>query len=182
MKQNWTQSCDGRLNKYWDEIINRAEELGYVTHLSQYRPYLRKATSQSFGVCCTHYHGGGRSTSEICFSNLILEAKTETLIETVAHEIAHAITPRDKHGWEWRRTANELLEPYNLKVSQYLTDNEIVNKMNKISESRKENPYRWNLVCDICGTVVMRYKSKPARIRYLHAKDHGTCHLEKIEQ
>lgn len=79
MKQGWTQSCDARLNTYWCEIINRAEELGYVTHLPQYRPYLRKATSQSFGVCCTRYHGVDEAQAKFASLNLSSKRKPKLL-------------------------------------------------------------------------------------------------------
>lgn len=186
MKRTWKVCKDERFVRYWDAILERAKRLGYNFNIPQPFPYIRKQSTQAFATCYTHhdysYLRGRYDISEIVFSEFILQVKDETMIETIAHEVAHAICPTSKHNWEWRKTANELLVPWNIRTSQYVQDKEVLAQMKAIAKARKETPYQWKLVCDICGTTVMRYKRKPDRIRYLHAIDHGTCHLEKIEQ
>ncbi|MGW8177548.1 MAG: SprT-like domain-containing protein [bacterium] len=93
-----------------------------------------------FGVCIY-------SQKKIKLS-LVL-AKTETpdaMMQTLLHEIAHALTPGAGHGREWKRVASEI-GVRNPKATRSYTG---------------ERPeHLWELVCD--GRVIKRYHRKPSR-------------------
>lgn len=46
---------------------------------------------------------------QISYSQYYLHVPHEEIVDTILHEIAHALTPNDKaHGWKWREKCREI--------------------------------------------------------------------------
>lgn len=77
-------------------------------------------------------------TKTISLSRSFVEKNTdEQVLDTILHEIAHALTPGAGHGWQWRVKCMEL----GCRPVPYATANEVV------------VDWKWETVCTTCGNV-----------------------------
>jgi predicted SprT family Zn-dependent metalloprotease len=68
----------------------------------------------------------------------------EFVLDTILHEIAHALTPGAKHGPAWKAKAKEL----GARPTQYDYESEGLD-------------YRWEIICDHCKSSLGKYHRKP---------------------
>lgn len=93
---------------------------------------------QRFGCCHT-------SDKKITLSKYLTELNSETeILDTILHEIAHALTPNDiSHGWYWQMKAIEI----GCKPNRCYDDNAI-----------KTPEPNFITICDNCGKETKRFR------------------------
>jgi predicted SprT family Zn-dependent metalloprotease len=92
-------------------------------------------------------------------SHLIENGTIEEIANTIIHEIAHARTPGENHGWKWRAVAREM----GLKNPGPYT---------KISY---ELPHKYELRCGVHGTIEKRHRrSKPEKLARIYCRKCGS--------
>lgn len=118
----------------------------------------------------------------IIFSNLILQTSKKTQINTIVHEIAHCVANKHlkydcKHDCNWETIGNKIGQGFDEIVHNHVHENDALQLM--AERRRTTRPYKYKLVCEKCGTICGKYKSKP-RTLWVHSKDHGRLILQKI--
>lgn len=118
----------------------------------------------------------------VIFSNLILQTSKSTQINTIVHEIAHCVANKHMkydcgHDCNWETIGNKIGQGFNETVHNHVYEDDALQLM---AERRMTtHPYRYQLVCEKCGTICGKYKSKP-RTLWVHSKDYGNLILQKI--
>jgi predicted SprT family Zn-dependent metalloprotease len=89
----------------------------------------------------------------ITLSRPITELNSEEQVrDTILHEIAHALTPGEGHGWAWKAKAREIgARPVRCGGSE-----------------TKAPERRYHLHCPTCNRVAARYHRRPRVAGYVH--------------
>ncbi len=86
----------------------------------------------SLGLC-------DHNNRQICYSRMYLDLDVEQITDTILHEIAHALTPGDKHGYLWKKKCVE-----------------IGCKPERVANVERCGKYRYKAICRVCDTVYQR--------------------------
>lgn len=101
-----------------------------------------------FGVCKQSLNSRTLKTvkGEISLSRFLVEANTEAEVkDTILHEIAHALTPRQGHNEVWKRKCIEI----GARPEQYYTEQNV---------ETVKHLARYRAVCSDCGHVHVKHR------------------------
>lgn len=87
----------------------------------------------------------------------VIASPVEVVLDTIIHEIAHALTPGNKHGAIWRSTFKELGGTGERTASK---------KLAKVGISRDHVALPTHHMVDQHGTVIQKYYRKPKQSTY----------------
>jgi len=112
----------------------------------------------SFGFCNAASYIGfcNYRAKQIRFSKKYLHVSDDEVLDTLLHEIAHALTPGAKHGVEWRNVARSI---------------GVVN-IASVAKNVKRVEGKWDICCSECGSVVIRGRHRRSN---MDGKRHVGC-------
>lgn len=79
------------------------------------------------------------TSRKIYYSRVYLDLDAEQIADTILHEIAHALTPGNGHGYLWKKKCTE-----------------IGCKPERLANVKRRVKYRYKAICRGCGTVYQR--------------------------
>lgn len=154
----------------YHKIIEKAHELGYLAGAQTPPLYVFKKSKKSLGKCSyrSYYcydsywgHNVRKFTSDgVAISEGFLTLSVEKATATIVHEVAHFCSAYKygakglHHCGYFHYIGNHLGRCFNVVIGTYCTEEK--NVVNAVLE--KENPYKYELYCPVCGAVIDRYK------------------------
>lgn len=113
--RTWQRCTDETILDCYDEICDRAKELGYLQNAPQlylFRSYKR------WGECRV-----GQLTTVIGVNEVYLK-EPKASKNTLIHELAHAITRNEGHTTNWKTIGNEIGALYGEKMKRQMSEAE----------------------------------------------------------
>lgn len=120
--RTWHQCGNEEILKIYKEVINEAERLGYNTKSPAL--FMYKSTCR-WGTCRTV-----RGTSYIGLNEVFLN-DPEKSRDTLIHELAHSLVPKDGHGSKWHSIGDNIGKKWSIEMSRCSSDEEIGLEMPK---------------------------------------------------
>ena len=97
------------------------------------------------------------------------------ILNTIVHELCHAMKDGETHGTTWKRYADVINRKYNLKIKRIADYDEVIRYFDEI-----ENQKKVVVQCEVCQR---EYRMKPTSVRYKKLHNYH-CHcggkLKKI--
>jgi predicted SprT family Zn-dependent metalloprotease len=181
-KSTW-HYADGIIKEIYEDVLCKVN-LEYNVHFPCNCYVSSRMGSRAAGRYYAIWHKYGNETT-VCEDYIILNQcmynmSRASIENTIAHEMAHCVAVRlygySGHGKIWQEIAANIERvAKTTHIQHYVHEKDVSDAL-----EAQRRQYRYNLVCNQCGAIVMRYKNMPSRIRWLHAKDHSRCHFEKI--
>ena len=117
----------------------------------------------------------------IVFSDIALRVSKNSQLNVIIHEIAHCVADKHckyncKHDDNWEAVGNKIGQAFGEEVHHHVHEADVKELM---KERKRASIYRYQLVCEKCGTICAKYKSKP-RVRWQHTKDGGMLIVKEI--
>ena len=181
-KSTW-HYADGIIKEIYEDILSKVN-LEYNIPFPCNCYVSSRMSSRAAGRYCARLHQDGNKITiredYIILNKCMYNMSRESIENTIAHEMAHCVAAHlygySGHGKIWQEIAGNIEKvAQTTHIQHYAHEQDVLDALRS-----QRRPYRYNLVCDQCGAIVIRYKNMPDRIRWLHAKDHSTCHIEKI--
>ena len=196
-KRTWKDCEDPKILAVYNEVMAEAKKL-YPEYFANtaYRFYIDSSTSR-LGRCTYQYdkatlyskygfrnHCGNIRCTEvvILLSKYVQDIKQ--IINTLCHEVAHAVTPGDHHSDLWLTRANKIGEKFGVKINNRLASaaetadfNANIEKANITKEQTK-----YLIRCKCCGQEFHR-KRETDFVKYPFLWNCGKCYgeLERIK-
>ncbi len=99
--------------------------------------------------CCNY------TKKTLSFSKYLSTTEDKTPINTILHEIAHALTPGAHHGWKWRQKALEIGCNGNITSSVQLVKPKYAPICSKCGKTFGERHRRINGECPGCKSNII---------------------------
>ena len=178
--------ADGIIKEIYEDVLSKVNWEYNVPF--PYNCYVSsRMGSGAAGRYHARWHRDGYKIT-ICEDYIVLnkcmyKMSRESIENTIAHEMAHCVAAHlygyFGHGKIWQEIAANIERVAGTThIQHYVHDQKVLDALR--AQRKPKRPYKYNLVCNQCGAIVMRYKNMPDRIRWLHAKDNSECHIEKI--
>lgn len=177
-KQGWEQLKDKRVLKLYAEVVEEALFKGFLDDdVNIPRVYVSKRLTRALGICCsTHSPIYGAA---IVLNPILLSYENDKEVRNVlAHELAHALTPRDHHGWEWERVGNQILKKWSDTVSRVCQDaelNKICSAAKKERTAQRVATAQYEVYCNHCGKMIRVFKTEQAARNFTIGRYHVPC-------
>lgn len=112
--RTWSKCNDKEAKTLFNEILKEAESLGYHPHVL---PDLMVFDATSYYGMCRSKKYGRYYRSSIGINKKILASRV-ILTETLVHEIAHSVVPKEKHGPKWKKVGNLIGKRFGVDVER----------------------------------------------------------------
>ena len=184
-KKGW-KSTNGNFQQMYKEVRQHALSLYPQVSIPQNCWISNRMGERTFGQYTFSFRKEGTrlkiTDDAIVFSSLILSAPNEDQLETIIHEIAHCVANKISqtncsHNFRWRSVGNAIGAKYRISVETHVKSPEV----KKLMAQKRNVGYRYQLVCEKCGKVCGKYKSRP-RTKWLHTADMGRCICKPIQK
>lgn len=133
--RTWNPCENEVILSYYNEICDRAKSIGLALEVVP-KLFIFKS-SRRWGECRI-----GTAHTVIGINEVFTE-NPDKAVNTLIHELAHAITELEGHTDRWRQIANKIGEPYGEKVSRCMSEDQ-----KGVNISKPEPKYI--LECPIC--------------------------------
>lgn len=140
------------LVKMFEETIEEAKRIGIfpknVISISYYIHNQLRAVAN----CYWHQYGyGGEVHLALCFNTGVAKQfDPETLRETVIHEVAHACTIGDHHGYRWQMACRRIGAKWGM-LYHYFSRLETNPAVNAVLKEQKLARTKYTVSCPACG-------------------------------
>lgn len=148
VKRGWTGITSGRMYNLYVEVINHAKELNLWPQGKTIPLLFTRKSIGTFGACFNSRNEDGSYDCSIVLNELLGGFSDDQIRKTIVHEVAHAIHPRDDHGYHWWNTANTIGKKWGYKVERLCNDKQLNDALNK---HKKPRVYKYELYCPVCG-------------------------------
>lgn len=184
-KKGWKQVYDERIKRLYNEVIAEAKRKGYFSDGAIPDLYERESI-RFLGRCVRKETFNGFLDCAIVLNSAIFKYSDFQILDTIIHEVGHALTPGEHHSERWKRISDKIGERWGITVSRLCADEQINKELLETKkEKRERTEYKYELFCPICGKVLRQYKSLCDAVKnpeqWRHKKDKGILQSRKIE-
>ena len=158
------------INQKLQKVIKDVEILGYELYPIQENIKLTNGV-KTYGCCKRN------TRTNICRISISKYLRDEDLMNTLYHEVLHAIKGAKGHGKLWQKAAKDVEKHYGYKITRCSNRN-LYNEDGK--KLKTEDLYRYKIVCPHCGHEY-KYMRKTNGIKNPQDYSCGICHHKKLE-
>lgn len=118
--RTWVKAQDEKdLIRIFEEVKQKAVELGYLKENLVYGPYLMKPQNKAYGYCNSQRKSRTSSSfySYVAVNQRVLKSK-EAMRRVMVHEIAHACDPTEHHSGKWKKIGDKIGKYWNVTVNR----------------------------------------------------------------
>ena len=121
---------------------------------------VRVNNSVNYYGCCSFFRKED-SIADITISNMTVANGSESIKNTIIHELVHASLPIDEnHGKQFQELAKRVSKIYHTEIKQY-------GDRTKETEEFKKQQYKYKVTCKHCGNT-WYYIRKTKFVKYPH--------------
>ena len=164
--RTWYECTEPEITNMYEDVHQQARRLGY--YIDKPKLYVYKSTRR-FGECRTR-----GDVSVIALNEKFLECP-EKCMETLVHEYAHAINPKDHHGVEWKSIGDDIGKHYGVSMSRTTPESEVGIKISKPKD------IKYIVKCPKCGAQ-WRYERASKIVQHPEKYRCGHCKCELIRE
>lgn len=158
--------------KMLEKVINDIEKLGYELYpITEIKEMTAVGT---YGSCRFN------PVSKTCKIKINNRLNYEDTMNTIYHEVCHAIVGAEGHGRVWKKAAREVYKNYGYNI-QRTDSHKLYDKEG--NELKNEDIYKYKVVCSDCGNEY-NYMKKTKAIRspeYYRCTCGGVLHSYTID-
>jgi len=143
--RTWKKCKDAKTLKMWDEVLRVCEDI-YPNStanldLTLYENHAHRILGQ-----CRHDVVCGKVLSAICINRCMYSRSSKEIRDTLIHEVAHAVEPRDHHGAKWKRAGDKIGKRWGITVT----------RCGVLTTKPNEQPY--TLCCTRCSKTYKQFR------------------------
>ena len=121
---------------------------------------VRVNNSVNYYGCCSLFRKDD-TIADITISNMTVANGSESIKNTIIHELCHASLPIDEnHGKQFQELAKKVSKIYHTEIKQY-------GDRTKETEEFKKQQYKYKVTCKQCGST-WYYIRKTKFVKYPH--------------
>ena len=145
ISRTWTKCKDAKTLKMWDDVLRVCEDI-YPNStanidLTLYENHARRILGQ-----CRHDVVCGKVLNAICINKCMYSRPQKEIRDTLIHEVAHAVEPRDHHGAKWKRAGDKIGKRWGITVT----------RCGNLATKPNEQPF--TLCCTKCSKTYRQFR------------------------
>lgn len=169
IRRTWTKITDPTILKIYKEVCDEARNKDLLKTPNP--PLYSSNFTGALGKCFSSKNFNNTYDNVIVLSNYLLN-KGEQMRNTIIHELAHSIVPKDKHGYQWKRIGDTIGLKWGEVMSRLSNEEDLCNTLKAY---KPQSTYKYALYCPTCG-LTWKYKSncqaiqRPSRYQCPHCE------------
>lgn len=130
---------DSELQNFFQKAIQMVKDCGL--NLYDINPIVKMKNFQAWGQCHRKY-----DTCQIYVSKQLLLTNEHSVMETLLHEVLHAVRGSSGHGYVWQKNAELINRTYGYNIKRVTSSEE-----KELTLDSKMEAYKYVVRCTGCG-------------------------------